>query len=100
MFRCVVVIRKNLCEQHVHVVSRVVTRVRTIRNADLGTVWGRIRCCGLFGHLLLHTLVSQVEHLVREGLRHDTFARGTGSLRNGIICVRYCVRSFRFCRLF
>ena len=98
MFRCVIIIRENLSEQHVHVVRLVMSRIWPIRNAYLAS-WQWVGSLCLFRDLLLHTFLPEVKHFPSEGLRHDALAGCASDLIEWIIRVLDCVWSFRFCLL-
>ena len=56
MFRCVVIIWENLREQHVHVVRLVLSRIRSVRYADLASRQG-VGSLRLLRDLLLHAFL-------------------------------------------
>ena len=56
VFRCVVIIWENLREQHVHVVRLVLSRIRSVRYADLAS-WQGVGSLRLLRDLLLHAFL-------------------------------------------
>ena len=91
MFCSVVVVWEDLGQEHVHIISLMLSLIGHGLNVWLAS--GRlVRCCGLFWNLLFHALVSQVKHFSCERLRHDVLARSSSS--SARVC--NCMWSFRF----
>ena len=96
MLRCVIIIRENLCKQHVHVICLLMLpRISPIWNAYL-TTWQGVSSLSLFWNLIFHAFFPEVEHFTCESLRHYAVTRCTSDLIQRIIWVWDSMWSFRF----
>ena len=67
---CVVVIREYLGEKHVHVVCLPFLSL-SVCKSDWPNRCRNGHSCRLVGNLLFHALITEVEHLAGESLRHE-----------------------------